>query len=78
MIDTDSHTPHAGSLGMVACGVGGADAVDVMADIPWEFKCPKAIGVNLMGKLSGCYTQRCETVYLVFTEINVFMLQTSS
>ncbi|KAF8347560.1 aconitate hydratase [Amanita rubescens] len=53
MIGTDSHTPNAGGLGMVACGVGGADAVDVMADLPWELKCPKVIGVNLTGKLNG-------------------------
>ena len=53
MIGTDSHTPNAGGLGMVACGVGGADAVDVMAGLPWELKCPKVIGVNLTGKLSG-------------------------
>jgi len=53
MIGTDSHTPNGGGLGMVAIGVGGADAVDVMADIPWELKCPKVIGVKLTGKLSG-------------------------
>ncbi|KAI9591616.1 aconitate hydratase [Syncephalis fuscata] len=53
MIGTDSHTPNAGGLGMIAVGVGGADAVDVMADIPWEVKCPKAIGVKLTGKISG-------------------------
>ncbi|KAJ3017112.1 Aconitate hydratase mitochondrial [Thoreauomyces humboldtii] len=53
MIGTDSHTPNAGGLGMVAVGVGGADAVDVMADIPWELKCPQVIGVKLTGKLSG-------------------------
>ncbi|KAG2202620.1 hypothetical protein INT47_002052 [Mucor saturninus] len=53
MIGTDSHTPNAGGLGMVAVGVGGADAVDVMAGIPWELKCPKAIGVKLTGKLNG-------------------------
>lgn len=53
MIGTDSHTPNAGGLGMVAIGVGGADAVDVMADIPWELKCPKVLGVKLTGKLSG-------------------------
>jgi aconitate hydratase len=53
MIGTDSHTPNAGGLGMVAVGVGGADAVDVMANIPWELKCPKVIGVKLTGKLSG-------------------------
>ncbi|KAI8929637.1 aconitase family-domain-containing protein [Entophlyctis helioformis] len=53
MIGTDSHTPNAGGLGMVAVGVGGADAVDVMANIPWELKCPKVIGVKLTGKLNG-------------------------
>ncbi|CAI2176410.1 19480_t:CDS:2 [Funneliformis geosporum] len=53
MIGTDSHTPNAGGLGMVAIGVGGADAVDVMADIPWELKCPQVIGVKLTGTLSG-------------------------
>jgi aconitate hydratase len=58
MIGTDSHTPNAGGLGMIACGVGGADAVDVMADIPWELKCPKVIGVNLTGKISGWTTPK--------------------
>ncbi|PVU95244.1 hypothetical protein BB561_001955 [Smittium simulii] len=53
IIGTDSHTPNAGGLGSVAVGVGGADAVDVMANIPWELKCPKVIGVKLTGKLSG-------------------------
>ena len=53
MIGTDSHTPNAGGLGMVAIGVGGADAVDVMADMPWELKMPKLIGVKLTGKLNG-------------------------
>lgn len=53
MIGTDSHTPNAGGLGMVAIGVGGADAVDVMAGMPWELKMPKVIGVKLSGKLSG-------------------------
>ena len=53
MIGTDSHTPNAGGLGMVAIGVGGADAVDVMAGMPWELKYPKLIGVHLKGKLSG-------------------------
>jgi len=53
MIGTDSHTPNAGGLGMLAIGVGGADAVDVMADMPWELKFPKIIGVRLTGKLSG-------------------------
>ncbi len=52
MIGTDSHTPNAGGLGMAAIGVGGADAVDVMAGLPWELKCPKVIGVKLTGTLS--------------------------
>ncbi|WP_373059199.1 aconitate hydratase [Zunongwangia sp. H14] len=53
MIGTDSHTVNAGGLGMVAIGVGGADAVDVMAGMPWELKFPKLIGVKLTGSLSG-------------------------
>ena len=53
MIGTDSHTPNAGGLGMVAIGVGGADAVDVMAGLAWELKMPKLIGVKLTGKMSG-------------------------
>ncbi len=53
MIGTDSHTPNAGGLGMVAIGVGGADAVDVMVGMGWELKMPKVIGVKLTGKLSG-------------------------
>jgi aconitate hydratase len=53
MIGTDSHTPNAGGLGMIAIGVGGADAVDVMAGMPWELKWPKLIGIKLTGKLSG-------------------------
>lgn len=53
MIGTDSHTVNAGGLGMVAVGVGGADAVDVMAGMPWELKFPKLIGVKLTGELSG-------------------------
>ncbi len=53
MIGTDSHTPNAGGLGMLAIGVGGADAVDVMAGLAWELKMPKLIGVKLTGKLSG-------------------------
>ena len=53
MIGTDSHTPNAGGLGMIAIGVGGADAVDVMVGMPWELKYPKLIGVKLTGKLSG-------------------------
>jgi aconitate hydratase A / 2-methylisocitrate dehydratase len=53
MIGTDSHTPNAGGLGMFACGVGGADAVDVMAGFPWEVLYPKLVGVHLTGKLAG-------------------------
>ncbi|MEZ7978606.1 MAG: aconitate hydratase [Myxococcota bacterium] len=53
MLGTDSHTPNAGGLGMFACGVGGADAVDVMAGFPWEVLYPKVVGVHLTGKLSG-------------------------
>ena len=53
MIGTDSHTPNAGGLGMIAIGVGGADAVDVMAGMPWELKFPNVIGVKLTGKLGG-------------------------
>lgn len=53
MIGTDSHTPNAGGLGMIAVGVGGADAVDVMSGMPWELKFPKIIGVKLTGKMNG-------------------------
>ncbi|TLX71960.1 aconitate hydratase [Labilibacter sediminis] len=53
MIGTDSHTVNAGGLGMIAVGVGGADAVDVMAGMPWELKFPKLIGIKLTGKLNG-------------------------
>ncbi len=53
MVGTDSHTPNAGGLGMIAIGVGGADAVDVMTGMEWELKMPKIIGVNLKGKLNG-------------------------
>lgn len=53
MIGTDSHTPNAGGLGMLAIGVGGADAVDVMAGLPWELKMPKVIGIKLSGKMNG-------------------------
>ena len=58
MIGTDSHTPNAGGLGMAAIGVGGADAVDVMAGLPWELKAPKVIGVKLTGSLSGWTTPK--------------------
>lgn len=53
MVGTDSHTPNAGGLSMIAIGVGGADAVDVMAGMSWELKMPRLIGVKLIGKLSG-------------------------
>lgn len=53
MVGTDSHTPNAGGLGMMAIGVGGADAVDVLTGQPWELRVPRLIGVHLMGKLSG-------------------------
>ncbi|HEY0059315.1 MAG TPA: aconitase family protein, partial [Flavisolibacter sp.] len=53
MIGTDSHTPNAGGLGMIAIGVGGADAVDVMAGLAWELKMPKLIGIKLTGRMSG-------------------------
>ncbi|KAJ2707198.1 aconitate hydratase, partial [Coemansia spiralis] len=52
MLGTDSHTPNAGGLGMLAIGVGGADAVDAMADIPWELKAPRVLGVRLSGALA--------------------------
>ncbi|KAJ5679795.1 Aconitate hydratase [Penicillium macrosclerotiorum] len=58
MIGTDSHTPNAGGLGMAAIGVGGADAVDVMAGLPWELKAPKVIGVRLTGQMSGWTTPK--------------------
>ena len=77
MIGTDSHTPNAGGLGMIACGVGGADAVDVMANIPWELKCPKVIGVNLTGKLSGWTSPKGECFVLcIFWRDIDFGLQT--
>lgn len=53
MLGTDSHTPNAGGLGAIAIGVGGADAVDAMANIPWELKAPEVIGIKLTGKLNG-------------------------
>jgi len=53
LIGTDSHTPNGGGLGMLAIGVGGSDAADVMAGLPWEVKCPKLIGVHLTGSLNG-------------------------
>ena len=64
MIGTDSHTPNAGGLGMVAVGVGGADAVDVMADFPWEVLHPKIIGVKLTGSLNGWTAPKDVILYL--------------
>ncbi|KAK4228191.1 putative aconitate hydratase [Podospora fimiseda] len=58
LIGTDSHTPNAGGLGMAAIGVGGADAVDVMANLPWELKAPKVIGVKLTGAIGGWTTPK--------------------
>lgn len=64
MIGTDSHTPNAGGLGMAAIGVGGADAVDVMAGLPWEVKHPTLIGVKLTGGLSGWASPKDVILYL--------------
>jgi aconitate hydratase len=70
MIGTDSHTPNAGGLGMVAIGVGGADAVDVMAGMPWELKFPKIIGVRLTGTLKG-WTSPKDIILKVAGELTV-------
>lgn len=64
MIGTDSHTPNAGGLGMLAIGVGGADAADVMAGLAWEVKAPKLVGVHLTGKLSGWTAPKDVILYL--------------
>jgi aconitate hydratase len=64
MIGTDSHTPNAGGLGMIAAGVGGADAVDVMAGFPWEVRYPKVIGVRLLGELQGWTSPKDVILYL--------------
>ncbi len=64
MIGTDSHTPNAGGLGMLACGVGGADAVDVMAGLPWEVKYPKLVGVHLKGEMNGWTAPKDVILYL--------------
>lgn len=58
MLGSDSHTPNAGGLGMIAIGVGGADVADVMAGLPWEVRAPKLIGVRLTGRLSGWTTPK--------------------
>lgn len=70
MIGTDSHTPNAGGLGMIAIGVGGADAVDVMAGLPWELKMPKLIGVKLTGKMSG-WTSAKDVILWVAGQLTV-------
>src|ERR1700748_29092 len=70
MIGTDSHTPNAGGLGMIAIGVGGADAVDVMAGLPWELKMPKLIGVKITGKLSG-WTSAKDVILWVAGQLTV-------
>jgi aconitate hydratase len=70
MIGTDSHTPNAGGLGMFASGVGGADAVDVMAGLPWEVKYPQLVGVHLTGKLSG-WTAPKDVILKVCGELTV-------
>jgi aconitate hydratase len=70
MIGTDSHTPNAGGLGMVAIGVGGADAVDVMAGLAWELKMPKVIGVKLTGKISG-WTSAKDVILWVAGQLTV-------
>ena len=70
MIGTDSHTPNAGGLGMIAVGVGGADAVDVMAGLPWELKMPKLIGVKLTGKING-WTSAKDVILWVAGQLTV-------
>lgn len=67
MIGTDSHTPNAGGLGMCAIGVGGADAVDVMAGMPWELKCPKVLACSGVHTWSGLFCRtRVDLILLVF------------
>ena len=70
MIGTDSHTPNAGGLGMLAIGVGGAEAVDVMAGLPWNVKWPGAIAVYLKGELSG-WTAAKDVILKVAGELTV-------
>ncbi|MDC0980372.1 aconitate hydratase [Bdellovibrionales bacterium] len=65
MIGTDSHTPNAGGLGMIASGVGGADASDVMAGLPWEVKNPNIVGVHLKGEMKGWTTPKDVILYLL-------------
>ena len=70
MLGTDSHTPNAGGLGMFACGVGGADAVDVMAGFPWEVLHPNRVGVKLTGELGG-WTSPKDVILKVLDELTV-------
>ena len=70
MLGTDSHTPNAGGLGMFACGVGGADAVDVMAGLPWEVLYPNLVGVHLTGSLSGWASPK-DVILRVLDELTV-------
>lgn len=70
MIGTDSHTPNAGGLGMVASGVGGADASDVMAGLPWEVKNPEIVGVKLTGKLQG-WTSPKDVIFRLLEQLTV-------
>ena len=70
MLGTDSHTPNAGGLGMFACGVGGADAVDVMAGFPWEVLYPNLVGVHLTGSLSGWASPK-DVILRVLEELTV-------
>ena len=73
MVGTDSHTPNGGGLGGLCIGVGGADAVDVMADIPWELKCPKVIGVKLTGELKGWTSPKdviLKVIFYFFRKLN--------
>lgn len=65
MIGTDSHTPNAGGIGMLAIGVGGSDAAEVMAGLPWEVKAPKLVGVHLTGKLQGWTTPKDIILYVL-------------
>jgi aconitate hydratase len=78
MIGTDSHTPNAGGLGMAAIGVGGADAVDVMASLPWELKAPKVIGVKLTGEMSGWTSAKGKFFFFVLIRASPQYQATSS
>ncbi|HXR81081.1 MAG TPA: aconitase family protein, partial [Saprospiraceae bacterium] len=71
MIGTDSHTPNAGGLGMIAIGVGGLDAAEVMAGMSWELLCPRRIGVYLTGKLNG-WTSPKDIILYVASKLTVY------